>query len=55
VGKFLAARFNGPNWWLVVGSDRRLHAPDATLQEELLRADGVTVEAGRVQRAVKRP
>jgi methylated-DNA-protein-cysteine methyltransferase related protein len=54
VGKFLANRFDGANWWLVVGSDRRLHAPDAVLQEALLRADGVTLEAGRVP-AVKRP
>lgn len=55
VGTFLAHRFDGPNWWLVVGSDRRLHAPDATLQAALLRADGVTVEAGRVLSVVKRP
>jgi methylated-DNA-protein-cysteine methyltransferase related protein len=55
VGNFLANRFNGPNWWLVVGSDRRLLAPDTVEQEARLRADGVKVEAGKVVGSVKRP
>jgi methylated-DNA-protein-cysteine methyltransferase related protein len=55
VGNFLANRFNGPNWWLVVGSDQRLLAPDTIEQEALLRADGVTVEDGKVVGPVKRP
>jgi methylated-DNA-protein-cysteine methyltransferase related protein len=55
VGKFLADKFSGPNWWLVVGSDRRLHAPNTAEQTARLRADGVTVDGGRVLSAVKRP
>jgi methylated-DNA-protein-cysteine methyltransferase-like protein len=55
VGNFLLRRFTGPNWWLVVGSDGRLLAPDTIEQAALLRADGVTVEAGKVMGSVKRP
>jgi alkylated DNA nucleotide flippase Atl1 len=55
VGTFLARRFSGPNWWLVVGSDRSLRAPDANEQAARLRDDGVTVVDGRVVGAVKRP
>jgi methylated-DNA-protein-cysteine methyltransferase-like protein len=55
VGTFLAHRYDGPNWWLVVGSDRKLHAPDAAQQTALLRDDGVRVEDGRVVGPVKRP
>ncbi|HEX5587689.1 MAG TPA: MGMT family protein [Acidimicrobiia bacterium] len=55
VGTFLANRFQGPNWWLVVGSDRRLHAPDTIEQERRLRADGVAVEGGKVLGEVQRP
>jgi methylated-DNA-protein-cysteine methyltransferase-like protein len=55
VGTFLARRYTGPNWWLVVASDGRLRAHDATEQAARLREDGVAVADGKVVGTVKRP
>ena len=55
VGQFLAAKYDGPNWWLVVGADGRLRAPSLAEQTRRLRADGVSVDHGRVAVPVKRP
>ena len=55
VGTFLAARYDGPNWWRVVGADRRLRAPHVDEQERRLRAEGVTVAGGVVRGPVMRP
>ncbi len=55
VGTFLAAKYDGPNWWLVVGADGRLRAPSLVEQTRRLRADGVTVEHDRVVGSVARP
>jgi methylated-DNA-protein-cysteine methyltransferase-like protein len=55
VGAFLAAKYDGPNWWLVVAADGRLRAPNLAEQERRLRVDGVRVEHGRVAVPVKRP
>ena len=55
VGSFLARRFDGPNWWRVVGANGRLISPSAPEQAARLREEGVRVEAGRVVGPVKRP
>jgi methylated-DNA-protein-cysteine methyltransferase related protein len=52
VGALLAAAVaDDLPWWRVVRSDGRLAAPSSSGQAELLRAEGVTVTAGRVRDA----
>jgi len=48
VGRILATTDVDVPWWRVVAADGRLRAHDSRLQAELLRAEGVAVEAGRV-------
>jgi methylated-DNA-protein-cysteine methyltransferase-like protein len=48
VGALLAQRGDDLPWWRVVRGDGRLVAPNAAAQAAGLRAEGVTVRAGRV-------
>ncbi len=48
VGALLAREGGDLPWWRVVRGDGRLVAPSAGAQAEALRAEGVTVRAGRV-------
>lgn len=49
VGRFLSKSLVDMPWWRVVRSDGNLHGKHRGRQTELLRAEGVNVEAGRVQ------
>ena len=49
VGRFLSKSLVDLPWWRVVRSDGNLHGKYRGRQTELLRAEGVNVEAGRVQ------
>lgn len=48
VGSFLRRCQVDLPWWRVVGAGGRLRTPVPDRQAELLRAEGVTVDAGRV-------
>jgi methylated-DNA-protein-cysteine methyltransferase related protein len=48
VGALLAREGSDLPWWRVVRGDGRLVAPSAGAQAAALRAEGVTVRAGRV-------
>lgn len=51
VGRVLAATDADVPWWRVVNAAGRLVAGDRALQSQLLRDEGVVVEAGRVTEA----
>jgi methylated-DNA-protein-cysteine methyltransferase-like protein len=51
VGRILATTEDDVPWWRVVDAAGRLRAGDPQLQRELLVAEGVTVESGRVRSA----
>nr|MDE0501356.1 MGMT family protein [bacterium] len=53
VGNLLRATAEPAPWWRVIRADGRLVAPDAGRQAEKLRAEGVTVEDGRVVSGVR--
>lgn len=48
VGNLLGATAEPAPWWRVIRADGRLAAPDAALQAQKLRGEGVSVEDGRV-------
>ena len=49
VGRFLSKSLVDLPWWRVVRSDGNLHDKHRARQTELLRAEGVEVEAGRIK------
>lgn len=48
VGRILATTDRDVPWWRVVDASGRLRATDRSLQAELLRSEGVTVQNDRV-------